>query len=137
MEVHETQRYPIRRPEDPEAWLSPDGEVGAWVAELDGDIAGHVCLTSKDGVPTPLMVQRLFVAPAAGGRGIGRMLLDHVTWFAEQHGRPLALEVTNNNHAAISLYVRAGWREAGRRPVRWGGDFASHVLQFSAPSRLR
>ena len=137
MQVHETHRYPIRRPDDPKAWLVPDGEIGAWVAERDSEVVGHVCLTSSDGARELLMVQRLFVEPTAGGRGVGRTLLDHVTAVARERGAQLALEVANNNRAAINLYRRAGWLQTGRRSAPWGGDVASHVLLFNAPYRPR
>jgi len=68
-------------------WLVSDDLVHAWVATIAGDVVGHVALswpTPTDLAPpllsqvdqrTPLlMLGRLFAAPDARGRGIGRRL---------------------------------------------------------------
>jgi len=34
--VYETTGYPSGWPQDPARWLTPAGQVGAWVAEDDG-----------------------------------------------------------------------------------------------------
>lgn len=44
--VHESDGYPVEGVKDPEAWLSPEGLLAAWVAELDGHVVGHVAINS-------------------------------------------------------------------------------------------
>jgi GNAT superfamily N-acetyltransferase len=75
-------------PADPAEWLSPSGSATAWVAEdpAAGSIVGHVCVVR--GVDDPVVaslagvasdrlasVSRLFVSPAARGRGLAQALL--------------------------------------------------------------
>lgn len=130
-DVHEAAAYPVNWPADPAGWLTPPGSVGCWVITADGEPAGHVALTANDG---HLLVERLFVDPKQTGGGLGRLLLDHCVTVAGERGQSLELEVADNCHAAIALYNRAGWREAGRTPIGWGGAQASAVIRFLAPS---
>jgi [ribosomal protein S18]-alanine N-acetyltransferase len=46
--VHEVSGYPSVWPGDPGGWLTPRGMIAAWVAEHDGQIAGHVLLIRGD-----------------------------------------------------------------------------------------
>ncbi|WP_328988769.1 GNAT family N-acetyltransferase [Kribbella sp. NBC_01245] len=128
--VHDTAAYPLNWPNDPTAWITPDDALGIWVATADGQIAGHVALAAY-GEGT--RVERLYVDPAATGRGLGRELLGHCVINARELGRELTLEVADNGDSAIALYRRAGWRETGRGPVAWGGDRVREVVYFTAP----
>jgi GNAT superfamily N-acetyltransferase len=132
-DVHEVAGYPVNWPADPRAWLTPPGMLGAWVITTDdGRVAGHVALTADaDG---GALVERLFVDPKATGGGLGRRLLDHAVAMGSSLGRQVGLEVADNCHAAISLYLRAGWQETGRTPIDWGAGQATAVLHFEPGS---
>lgn len=68
----------------------------------------------------------LAVCPSARKRGLGtRLVRDGATEAASRGARRLFLEVADDNAAALALYSRAGFAEAGRRPgyyARHGGD---------------
>ncbi|GAA3142178.1 GNAT superfamily N-acetyltransferase [Kribbella aluminosa] len=158
--VHEQAGYPVNWPADPGLWLTPEAALGCWVA-VDGErVVGHVVLTGVDepagvgmggderagvelggderagvgmGGARRAEVERLFVDPAATGRGTGRQLLDHCVTVAAGLGRELSLEVVDNRGAAERLYRRAGWTETGRTPIDWGGVHATELIRFSAP----
>lgn len=131
--VHKMAGYPINWPADPARWLTPEAALGCWVA-VDGErVVGHVVLTA---VEERAEVERLFVDPAVGRRGIGRALLEHCVRTADELGRELSLEVVDNRGAAVQLYRRAGWVEAGRTPIDWGGVHATEVIRFTAPVNL-
>ncbi len=91
---------------------SPSAEV--LVAQDKGALAGIAIVLFR---PRAL-VARLYsiaVAPHAGGRGIGSMLLDAAESAALAHGcTRMRLEVHHANHAAISRYRKSGYREFGR-----------------------
>ena len=131
-DVHEEAGYPINWPADARRWLTPEDGLGCWVAVNDGRVVGHVTLTAN-GVGGA-SVERLFVDPTATRAGIGRQLLDHCVKTAAELGRKLSLEVVDNRGAAVTVYRRAGWRETGRTPIDWGGDQATALLHFDAPS---
>ncbi|WP_020387794.1 GNAT family N-acetyltransferase [Kribbella catacumbae] len=133
-EVHKSGGYPVNWPADPAAWLTPENALGSWVLTLDGEIAGHLIVTAEG--PDEALVERLFVDPRRTRAGLGRRLLEHAVAFAEKQGRQLALEVVDNHGAAISFYRNAGWRESGRTPIDWGGDQASALIRFEAPSSV-
>jgi ribosomal protein S18 acetylase RimI-like enzyme len=91
---------------------SPTAEV--LVAEHKGELAGIAIVVFR----RRALVARLYsiaVAPHAGGRGIGPMLLDAAERAALARGRTrMRLEVHQANHAAISRYRKSGYREFGR-----------------------
>ncbi len=109
--VHAADRYPVDWPDDPGGWLTPGGLERAWVAAEDGAVLGHVGLTAD------LEVTRLFVVPAARGRGLAELLLDAAR--AAAGGRPVTLEVSSEGTAAIARYERSGWRRTGSSRATW------------------
>ncbi|MEU6730846.1 GNAT family N-acetyltransferase [Nonomuraea wenchangensis] len=110
-EVRSVDRYPVDWPDDPGGWLTPRGLERAWVAAEDAAVLGHVGLTAD------LEVTRLFVVPAARGRGLAGLLLDTVR--AAAGGRPVTLEVSSEGKAAIAHYERSGWRRTGSSRATW------------------
>ena len=128
--VHEASGYPSRWPDDPARWLTPARLVGAWVAEADGRITGHValvqgvraqCLLEVTGrAPDELGgISRLFVSPAARRQGAARALLGVATARAAERGLQPVLDVVADGHAAIALYERSGWKLAGTQAATW------------------
>ncbi|WP_220039933.1 GNAT family N-acetyltransferase [Nonomuraea aridisoli] len=108
--VHAADRYPVDWPADPARWLTPDGVIGAWIAVEDGAVLGHVALTRD------MEVTRLYVAPAARGRGLAARLLGTVRSAARG---PVRLEVSAEGRAAIALYERSGWRRTATTRATW------------------
>jgi GNAT superfamily N-acetyltransferase len=131
--VHDTLKYPMVWPADPQAWLAGRTQVRAFVAELDGVICGHVAVARPEpgeaasawavdfGMPVSdlLCISLLFVDPQAQGGGIGRRLLDvgHAEILAL--GAAPALEVVSLNTRAIALYEARGWRRIGSVRYSW------------------
>ncbi|MGB7240227.1 MAG: GNAT family N-acetyltransferase [Rhodococcus sp. (in: high G+C Gram-positive bacteria)] len=110
-EVHESDGYPNRWPDDPAEWLAPENSVAAWVAEHDGRLVGHLVLTGRN---DELWVSRLFVDPSARGSKVGEALLRQ----ARSCG-VLMLDVVESSERAIALYERTGWTLVGRRDAEW------------------
>ncbi|MFI7008694.1 GNAT family N-acetyltransferase [Streptomyces sp. NPDC050145] len=141
--VHRADGYPVNWPADPEGWLRVDGAVGAWVARLDGRVAGHVLLARPRPVdvaprlapperPT-CVVGRLFVAPAARGRRIGARLLERAAREAARRGGARAvLDVVPRDVAAVALYERAGWTFLGAGQQEWGPGELVDVRCYAA-----
>jgi ribosomal protein S18 acetylase RimI-like enzyme len=56
-------------------------------------------------------VKRMYVRPAFRGRGLGRLMLDHLTDYARSRGVAIVrLETGIHQHAAIRLYEAYGFR---------------------------
>ena len=130
-QVHEADGYPKRWPADPEHWLASKAEYGAWVAEVAGELSGHIGLDDvSEHACQPVWlaatgrrreelaeVTRLFVAPNARGTGIGRRLLSRAVEAAHARGAWPVLEVTADGRAAAGrLYLASGWQLVGGAP---------------------
>src|SRR5438477_4808534 len=78
------------------------GEV--WLAELDGQVAGHLVLTfcySMEYGGRSAFVDDLFVRPTLRNRGVGRALVEHARAVCEELGvRAMHLEVARTNGPA-------------------------------------
>jgi GNAT superfamily N-acetyltransferase len=84
----------------------------AWVAAVDGEVAGFIILISRPGY---LLLENVAVLPAAQGRGIGARLLA----LAEDRARALHVpEIRLYTNAAmtenLAYYPRHGYTETHR-----------------------
>ncbi|MFE7761679.1 GNAT family N-acetyltransferase [Streptomyces sp. NPDC057438] len=146
-EVHDRDGYPVDWPERPGAWLTPPSLLAAWVAQLDGRIAGHVGLARSGagdaapglwsertgvGADRTAVVSRLFVAPSARGRGLGASLLARAGAEARRRGLHPVLDVAASDTAAAALYERLGWEFLATVEQRWGPDRTVSVRCYAA-----
>ncbi|GAB3598258.1 GNAT family N-acetyltransferase [Kineococcus gypseus] len=120
--VHDVDGYPTYWPQDAARWLTPDGCAAAWVAfDDDGTALGHVCVVqgvddavaaAAAGVAVQRLagVSRLFVAPAARGRGLrlGTALLTEAEGWSRRRALQLMLDVVDDGAPAVQLYERLG-----------------------------
>ncbi|MFC8129970.1 GNAT family N-acetyltransferase [Streptomyces sp. NPDC057302] len=147
-QVHVADGYPTNWPARPADWLAGGSVVGAWVAELEGRVAGHValCRSAADDVAPALwsgrtgvagegiaVVSRLFVAPGARGHGLGAMLLERVVAEARELGLFPVLDVVTSDTSATALYERTGWRFLGTGEQRWSPEQTVTVRCYAAP----
>jgi GNAT superfamily N-acetyltransferase len=136
--THEQEGYPVRAEAVSAAWLTSADEpgwpsrpeLGGWVAVAGERVLGHVALHPAGGPCLPLgtagagrcvdelaVVSRLFTDRTV--RGAGTALLAHAVAVAGLAGRRAVLEVDALS-PAYGLYLRQGWRDAGRTPQQWG-----------------
>lgn len=83
----------------------------------------------------------LAVRPPARRRGLGvRLVSEGATASASRGAARLFLEVADDNVAALALYARAGFAEAGRRPGYYarpgGGRQDALILALNLPAAL-
>lgn len=63
----------------------------------------------------------LAVSPKSRRNGIARRLVEAYLHHAQQNGaRNAYLEVAENNHPALQLYLATGWQIHGKRPRYYG-----------------
>ncbi|GLP64485.1 hypothetical protein TUSST3_11050 [Streptomyces sp. TUS-ST3] len=146
-EVHHRDGYPVNWPARPGEWLTPAAALGNWVADLDGQVAGHVGLSrASEGDAAPdlwserngacreqaAVVGRLFVAPRARGHGLGALLMGRVTEEARHRGLHPVLDVVACDTAAAALYERLGWTRLATVEQRWSPSQVVTVHCYSA-----
>ncbi len=78
-----------------------------FVAQIEGAVAGYVCLMS---LFEEAQILNIAVDPVRRGQGVARLLMDHAIAVArEQKAELLTLEVRASNAAAIGLYESYGF----------------------------
>ncbi|MGW0331260.1 GNAT family N-acetyltransferase [Streptomyces sp. NPDC003011] len=146
--VHGVDGYPVEGVDQPEAWLMPEGLIQGWVAEISGNIVGHVCITwGRDEAAVDLFLEqsdrsrneiavmaRLFVVPEARGHSVGVRLVQEATDYARRHGLALVGDVMKKDVAAIRLYERLGCRILGTTVHSYGAGQEVPALCFAAPT---
>ncbi|MFI9171664.1 GNAT family N-acetyltransferase [Streptomyces lincolnensis] len=147
IKVHETDGYPVEGVEDPETWISSDDVLRAWVAEMDGEIVGHVAVMRPQGeAAVSLWIEqsgddeghvavlgRLFVVQAARKHATGRRLTEAAMSYGREHDLRLVLDVMAKDAAAMRLYERLGWRKIGETTHHFGNDESIPAVCYVAP----
>ena len=125
------QRWPLPYPV--EQFLARASEERAWVAEVDGVVAGHVAVTRVEpgdeaqiwsgGAARPpeelRTVAVLFVDHRLAGRGVGSALLEKAVEAIRAQGHTPVLDVVQETAAAVRLYRRRGWQVVGEGRPWW------------------
>jgi GNAT superfamily N-acetyltransferase len=85
-----------------------EGRGGFFIAYLAGEAVG--CGAVRRVEPGVAEIKRMYVAPAARGHGVGRLILNALEDEARRLGaRRLLLETGPRQPEAIALYERAGF----------------------------
>lgn len=99
--------------------LMADASLGAALfAEVGGERVGYVvlgwCFSIEQG-GRHVLVDEIYLEPAARGRGLGRVLLAAACDWARGQGAEVArLEVNRHNPRAKALYIGHGFRDDDR-----------------------
>ncbi len=147
--VHAADGYPPRCADDLRAFVSATDALGAWVAESEKGIIGHVALlprssravmavgiTATGRPPEQLcVVARLFVSPTTRNAGIGSSLLAVAADAGYARGLRPILDVAAHLDNAIRLYERAGWMCAGQVTVHFDNEAPLEELVYIGPPR--
>jgi GNAT superfamily N-acetyltransferase len=82
-----------------------------WIAEVDGQSAGHIFLVRHPERADTAKLRLLFVEPAARGLGVGDALVSECLCFARRAGyKTVVLWTQSMLSAAHRIYERAGFR---------------------------
>ena len=146
-ETHRVDGYPKYMPDDLRSFIVDKDALGAWVAQNEHEVLGHVALhrrseskvmeeirttTGLEGDQVAV-VARLLVSPAARRQGTGRALLDRAVEEARRLDRRAVLDVVDEHRAAIALYERAGWTRVGKVDWSLPGDRLLREFVFLSP----
>lgn len=85
------------------------------IVDIDGTAVGYLTV---EAAADHLRLRKLYLIPAAQGRGLGCHLLACVQTEAEQRGLPLRLSVLRPNSRALAFYLREGLEIAETTPDR-------------------
>jgi ribosomal protein S18 acetylase RimI-like enzyme len=118
-------------------WATAMAEGGSsfgLVAEDEGRWIGMAVGGPHRDFPGEAGLFAMWVDPSVRGAGVARALVEGVVSWARSAAFPLIrLRVTVSNEAAVRLYVRCGFADAGLRvPLREGSD----VMTMSMTMKL-
>jgi GNAT superfamily N-acetyltransferase len=135
-------QYPVRwpLPFPVEDFLVRPGEERAWVAELDGEVVGHVAVyelggplreafETAAGTDELAELAVLFVSRDVIGTGVGGRLHDTAVDWIIASGRQPVLDVVPVHDRAVAVYEHRGWTAIGEaRPAFLGDEHPALVL---------
>ncbi|MEP9363805.1 GNAT family N-acetyltransferase [Nocardioides sp. CN2-186] len=141
-EQQASSHYPVRwpLPIPIEDFLVRPGEERAWVAEVEGQVVGHVAVYGADGPLRDAFVAGagtdrlaelavLFVGSGVIGTGVGGRLIDVAVEWIRASGRQPVLDVVPVHDRALAVYLRRGWTVIGEvQPAYLGPDFPTLTL---------
>lgn len=151
VDVYRTDGYPVEGVADPVAWLLPAGLLAAWVAELDGEIVGHVAIgapkpdddavrlwleQSDDTIGDVAVIGRLFVKSSARRNAIGEKLARAAVTDEAVRGKTLVLDVMEKDQDAIRLYERLGLKRIGTATHAYGEGKSVTAICYVVPATL-
>lgn len=102
-------------------------ELGAvFLLRREAEAQGYLMLTfgfSPEFGGRFALLDELYLAPDVRGQGQGKAALAHAeAWASAQGARTTRLEVTRHNAKALSIYLKYGYRDDGRRILtKWAG----------------
>jgi GNAT superfamily N-acetyltransferase len=86
----------------PDRWM--------FVLLVDAELVGY-CSYALTATPRELKLEQLYLLPALHGRGLGRLMLEHVEAHARRLGvDTLMLQVNKRNTTASSVYFKGGFK---------------------------
>lgn len=92
-------------------WLLEKGHCNILVVEVDGGVTGYSLLLYRRGTSLARLYS-VAILPEYRGRGMSVALLEKSELLAREHNCVyLRLEVRADNHSAIALYERLGYRQ--------------------------
>jgi GNAT superfamily N-acetyltransferase len=132
LDEHLASRYPPEQRFGPN--LKPEqiaAGLGTFViARLDGTAVGCGALRKLD--DTSAEVKRMYVAPEVRGKGVARIVLEHLEGVGRELGvHRLVLETGIYQAEAIALYHKAGFE-----PVRCWGEYAESVTSVCFEKKI-
>lgn len=96
----------------------PGGRAYYVAVDADGTVLGGAGFAEFEGLPQTAELQKLYLADAAKGRGLGKRLTQLVADGARSCGyKQLYLETHTNLQAAISLYEHLGFKQIDKPVV--------------------
>jgi GntR family transcriptional regulator len=117
-------------------WLLPmaSAEHQTVLAEAaDGSVLGWVRFGNDPDDAAKGHIHSLYVRPSAGGRGVGRRLLEHGVDLCGSHGaRAVTLWVFEQNARARRLYTAAGFAPDGGRRVE--AEYGAQEVHLTRPA---
>jgi phosphinothricin acetyltransferase len=116
-----------------EAWDASHLTEPRLVAEEDGEVVGWIAVSpaSRRPVYRGVVEHSVYVAEAARGRGVGRLLLAELVRAAPGHGIwTIQTSIFESNAATLALHATAGFRRVGHREriAQRDGEWRDTVL---------
>jgi ribosomal protein S18 acetylase RimI-like enzyme len=100
-----------------------DEQVGFFVAEVSGELVGHIHVVVRDTPPVPILkprrlahIDEIVVKAAYRGRGVGHLLMEQAEAWARTNGATaIELGVYEFNQEAQAFYRDLGYTTFHRR----------------------
>jgi ribosomal protein S18 acetylase RimI-like enzyme len=109
---------------------SPDKDR-LWFAEADGKMIGAIAIVGRS--PDKAQLRWFILHPEYRGRGLGRRLMSDALEYCKATGyKEVFLETTEEQQAAIKMYVSAGFRKVAEvQNHTWGKVLTEQTYELN------
>lgn len=111
--------------------LTRQFETNTFIFAYEGDTPlGFACFESKN--DEVMKLHKLYMLPAAQGKGIGKLLIQEVAKYAKQQGLKFVHLNVNRNNKAIGFYEKQGFKIIKEEDINIGNDYwmNDYVMQL-------
>ncbi len=128
-------------PEALDNYVEQSAELPLWKAEIDGEIAGFICVRASSSSTTELYV--MGVLRKYHRQGIGKILFDTcIDWCKENGYEFLQVKTLAPSHPdkgyseTRKFYQAMGFKELECIPEIWGEENPCMIMVMSIPSKM-
>ncbi len=111
--------------------LTRQFETNTFIFAYEGETPlGFAGFEPKD--DTVMKLHKLYMLPAAQGKGIGKLLIQEVAKYAKQQGLKFVHLNVNRNNKAIGFYEKQGFKIIKEEDINIGNDYwmNDYVMQL-------
>ena len=143
---------PSMQPSNLQAYLSETYSTSATTTEIQNPNKDMLLATSTSGtilgfalmtrgppepciadIPKQVQLQRIYLHPSAQGYGVGKLLIESIEEEARRQGfENLWLAVYEENHKAIQIYEKLGFRKVGTHDFVTGTEVQTDLVMLKA-----
>ncbi|WP_339922601.1 GNAT family N-acetyltransferase [uncultured Cyclobacterium sp.] len=108
------------------------GKIVFWLAQIEKQSLGFMAYESQLPDLPQIKIHKLYILPAAQGKGVGKGLLNNLEDYGRSNGfETLTLNVNKYNSPAIKFYEKWGFAKIKAEIIPIGNDFIMDDYVFT------
>ncbi|EPR69378.1 GNAT family N-acetyltransferase [Cyclobacterium qasimii] len=108
------------------------GKIIFWLAAIGKQSLGFMAYESQLPIQPQIKIHKLYILPAAQGKGVGKGLLNNLEEYGRSNGfETVTLNVNKYNSSAIKFYEKRGFEKIKAEIIPIGQDYIMDDYVFT------